>query len=368
MMNRAEVVSLLRCPITGNSLTWLDETEVVKVNQLSKSGKLFYGDGRKVNVIHESFLKVKDELIYYPVQKNILCLLPDFAIVAEFDHAKLDRQLLNESIKQDIQAFYDQVGWQGDTQHFQDAKDSEDLRTISQEYIDQCHHRINRFLPKTGKYLLDVASGPIQYPVYLTYSENYDYRICADLSLTGLLRAQEKLGDKGIYLLCDVTQLPIQNNQIDAIISLHTLYHVPQAEQSKAFDELYRVLKPGGKSVVVYSWGKHAFLMKLFLFPFKLVKRTLEKMRNKKAVLYFYAHPFSWFKKTLVPQYSTQLYVWRSVNVPFLKIYIHRWLLGRQLLKLIYRLEEKYPKLMGRMGAYPMFVTQKKKSDGFKTV
>lgn len=360
MNNKIDIAALLKCPVTGKKLTWLEEAQVVQVNQRIKSGHLFYGDGRKVEAMHEAFLQVDGEAICYPVQQNILCLLPDFAIVESFEHAKLDKTLLEDEIKQDIQNFYNHVGWQGDQQHFQDAKDSEDLRAISADYINQCHQRLKRYLPQQGRFLLDVASGPIQYPVYLSYSEQYEYRICADLSLTGLLRAQEKLGDKGIYLLCDMTQLPIQNDYIDAIVSLHTLYHVPQAQQEQAFAELHRVLKPGGKSVVVYSWGKHAFLMRLMLFPFKWAKRFINRIRHVKPPLYFYAHSFAWFKNNVQKTYDSQLVVWRSINVPFMKVYVHRWFFGKALLKLIYKLEEKYPKVMGRIGAYPMFITQKK--------
>lgn len=358
-MNNAEIATILKCPITGKRLHWLDDNETVKFNQLTKLGGFYYGDGRPVDTVHEGFLKVEGENIHYPVQKNILCLLPDFAIVTEF-HARLDRAQLHHTIKQEIQSFYDHVGWQAQDNHYQDARDSEDLRPVARDYIEKCHQRVKRFLPSKGKYLLDAASGPVQYPAYLTYSADYDYRICADLSLTGLLRAQHKLGNKGIYLLCDITQLPLQDNAIDAVVSLHTLYHVPQNQQQTAFEELYRVLKPGGKSVVVYSWGKHALLMTLFLFPFKFAKRLLDRLRNKKPALYFHAHPFAWFKRNIQTAYATQLYVWRSINVPFSKVYVHDWFLGRQLLKAVYHLEEKFPALMGRFGAYPLFVTEKK--------
>jgi len=71
-------------------------------------------------------------------------------------------------------------------------------------------------LPK-GRYLLDVASGPIQYEEYLSYSQNYQYRICADISLQGLKKAQEKLKDKGLYVLCDMTCLPFNANAVDYV-------------------------------------------------------------------------------------------------------------------------------------------------------
>tara|TARA_R110002110_G_scaffold415719_1_gene654175 strand:- start:13256 stop:14374 length:1119 start_codon:yes stop_codon:yes gene_type:complete len=361
-MGSAEVQELLKCPISGKHLQRLSETEVVQFNQLIKSGQYYFGDGNLVSTLYEAVLKVEGEDIYYPVQQDILCLLPDFAMVQDCAQFKIQGDPLSEDIKQEIKSFYDQIGWQKDEKEavqFKDATDSEDLRSVSEEYINQCHLRLHQHITPKGKYLLDAASGPIQYPAYLNYSRDYQYRICADLSLTGLLSAREKLGNKGIYILCDITNLPLQSDQVDTVLSLHTLYHVPQSQQQSAFDELYRVLKPGGQSVIVYSWGKNSSLMKVFLLPFKLVKRAFNLFSQKKPPLYFYANTYSWFGQQLKSKYNTKLYVWRSVNVPFLKIYIHKLLAGRLLLKWIYWLEEKCPKTMGRIGAYPLFVTKK---------
>jgi len=363
MIGTTEVRELLKCPITGKHLQRLSEVEVVKFNQLIKQGEYYLGDGSLVRNLHESVLKVDDEDIYYPVQQDILCLLADFAMVRDCTQFKIKNDPLNEEIKEEIKSFYDQIGWQKENSQentqFKDATDSEDLRPVSEEYINQCHLRLHKHIASKGKYLLDAASGPIQYPVYLNYSKDYQYRICADLSLTGLLSAKEKLGDKGIYILCDITNLPLQSDQIDTVLSLHTIYHVPQSQQPAAFDELYRVLKPGGQSVIVYSWGKHSSLMKAFLMPFKLIKRAMNAFNKSKPPLYFYANSYQWFGQQLKMKYNTQLYVWRSVNVPFLKIYIHKFLAGRMLLRFIYWVEEKSPKVMGRIGAYPLFVTKK---------
>ena len=51
--------------------------------------------------------------------------------------------------------------------------------------------------------------------------------------------------------------------------------------------------------------------------------------------------------------------VWRSVSVGFLKGYIHGPLGGKALLQAIYRLEERYPRLLGKIGQYPLFVVVK---------
>ena len=51
-----------------------------------------------------------------------------------------------------------------------------------------------------GRFLLDAGSGPVQYDEYLTYSQDYRYRVCMDLSVVALQEARKRLGEKGIYV------------------------------------------------------------------------------------------------------------------------------------------------------------------------
>jgi ubiquinone/menaquinone biosynthesis C-methylase UbiE/uncharacterized protein YbaR (Trm112 family) len=321
---------LLICPMTQQPLCWGSE--------------------------EKNSLMTPDGAIYYPVIDNIAFLLPEYAI-------RPGQKASVDPIKTAVQAFYNKIGWKAESGVYRDASDSEDLRTISQEYREHCHQRVKAHLPSRGRYLLDVACGPIQYPAYLSYSEGFDYRICADLSLTALQEAQSRLKEKGIYLLCDITQLPIKNNAVDAVISLHTLYHVPAEQQAKGFAELHRVLKPHGKSVIVYSWGVRSILMNLLMFPFKLASYCRRKWLGSKAPLYFYTHSYRWFRDEIQPQYNIKLFCWRSVNVPFLKIFIHPLLGGKWFLKMILFFEENFPTIMGRIGAYPLFVSEKSSNE-----
>ncbi len=277
--------------------------------------------------------------------------------------------------KKKVQRFYDEIGWEKDDRGlFADAALFEDLREVARHYISACHLRVNRHLPGSGTYLLDAASGPVQYAEYLTYSENFTYRLCVDLSVVALREARAKLGDKGLYVVADLVNLPFKTDRLDAIISLHTLYHIPAAEQARAFRELHRILKPQGKAVIVYNWGQHARLMNLVTWPLKLaafpgrlvryVRRRLAAFRGptKKAAPagpYFHAHDLRWFETAIKPEMPYSIYVWRSVSVAFLKGYIHAALGGKGILEAIYRLEERFPHFLGKWGQYPLFVVHK---------
>ena len=51
-----------------------------------------------------------------------------------------------------------------------------------------------------------------------------------------------------------------------------------------------------------------------------------------------------------------RVYVWRSVSVPFLRRFVHEKRFGVLLLKVIFRLEERFPHGLGRFGQYPLLV------------
>jgi ubiquinone/menaquinone biosynthesis C-methylase UbiE len=297
-------------------------------------------------------------------------LLSDLAIfVSNIDSAKVP-ETDEEHIRLGNRAFYDEIGWESDGNDFVDAKLYEDVRSVSSEYRRNCHKRINEHIAYGGKYLVDVASGPIQYPEYVEYSNNYEYRICVDFSLSALKQAKSKLGDKGIYVLGDITNMPFKDNSVDAAISLHTIYHVPKEEQVKAMNEVNRIIKPEKTGVIVYSWGQNSKLMNWFFFPKKVARyfkifaiRTLNLWKNTHIKehtsrgLYFY----SIHHKKLLPQlnFKYEIKSWRSVSSPFLRLYIHKFLFGKQLLKYLFRLENKYSNKMGLIGQYPLFILRK---------
>src|SRR5512142_3451825 len=96
----------------------------------------------------------------------------------------LESQSVMIDIKQQVRDFYNQVGWKEVGEGLYQNARYEDLRPVSREYIHRCHMRVKRQIASRGDILLDAGSGPVQWPDYLTYSEDYRYRLCADISLT----------------------------------------------------------------------------------------------------------------------------------------------------------------------------------------
>ncbi len=372
--------TILRCPITRQDLRLLNPQEVTLLNFRIAKGELLHNDGTPVKASLEAGFISRDGQFVYPVLEGIILLMVNLAIPVREQNETAQVSLRAE--KKVLQDFYDSIGWMKDEKKpasFVDALKWEDLRPVAGEYIHNCHLRVNRFIKPQGRYLLDAGSGPIQYPEYLSYSDGYDFRICVDISFLALKEAHKKLGDKGIFILGDITNLPLQDNVVDGAVSLHVIYHVPKDEQVSAFRELHRVLKPGSSAAVVYSWPDSK-MMKWLLLPRRinrnfhrwnqklknLFKKILRwKERNKVATPvtlpetpYRYTHDLAYFNNNL-KEMNFDIVVWRSVTVSFMRMYIHPHLFGAGILRWIYRKEEADPALYGRIGQYPLFVIRK---------
>lgn len=285
----------------------------------------------------------------------------------------------HSDIKQQVREFYNRVGWQEVSEGMYQNARYEDLRPVSREYIHRCHLRVLRHIQPSGKYLLDAGSGPIQYPEYLEYSHGYQYRVCADISRVALLEARGRIGDHGLFVVADIANLPFRVESFDGVVSLHTIHHLPEAEHTRAYQELYRTLTPGSSAVVVNGWGDSK-LMKMFNPLIRLsqlvryrynrfVKRIetndaqeeLPKHSQKDTPkgTFTNKHDADWMKNSLGKSMPLEILVWRSVSVKFLRNLIHAQLGGRYWLRLLYWLEERFPNYLGENGVYPLIVIRK---------
>lgn len=298
---------------------------------------------------------------------------------------------MGADVKQEVRQFYDQVGWQQVAEGLYQNAHYEDLRPVSRAYIQRCHGRVARCLHSSGQYLLDAGSGPIQYADYLAYSRSYKYRVCADISIVALQEARKRIGDHGLYVAADVAHLPFKPGVFDGVVSLHTIHHLPEDEHLQAYGELYRVLRPGRSAAVVNGWPSSS-LMKL-AEPFILLNQRSRRLaarlvgrassdgqrRERKSRsdqetqdgngaspkgappkgTFTSRHDARWVRQQVGAQMPLEIYPWRSVSVRFMRNLIHPWMAGRLWLRLLYLLEERFPRFFGENGQYPLIVIRK---------
>ena len=238
-----ELDSILQCPVSRRRLRRMTGPELEEQNRIIGAGAATFLDGRPVSRTLSAGLVSDDGRYIYPDQEGLLFLMREWAIPAEDGDG--DSIVALDDITKSVRDFYDDVGWErGEEGAFADADLFEDLRPVSARYIHDCHLRVLQYVDREGRFLLDAGSGPIQYPEYLAYSEGYCKRICVDISVTGLREAQRKLQDKGVYILADISNLPLASSSMDGVVSLHTIYHIPKERQEGAVRESVASLRP----------------------------------------------------------------------------------------------------------------------------
>ena len=289
------------------------------------------------------------------------------------------RGSMNAEITRDVREFYDSIGWQQVSEGLYQNARYEDLRPVSREYIHRCHMRVKRFLNQTGHLLLDAGSGPIQYPEYLTYSQDYQYRVCVDISIVALQEARKRIATHGLFIVADVASLPFKSGIFGGLTSLHTLHHLPLEDQKRAFMEMYRVLMRDCSAVVVNGWTESILMRRLQWLVVllekiggrvskkridrdeKLALKSASQIQSDSLPTGTFVRKFdgSWLHSEIPEEFNLRIYVWRSVSVRFLRAIIHPVLGGKILLKLLFKLEEKFPLYFGEKGQYPLIIFQK---------
>lgn len=350
----------LRCPITKNGLDIIEKTDFYKYNiaETSTFGSLTKG------------LVEKTKQYFYPIFDDIIILHEQYAL---FIGDGQDNRSNLSFDKKRVFDYYNEVNYKikDSLKIYEDSSKWVDFREISSKYMRTSFQRASKFYPKTGKYLLDIASGPIGLPEYMALCNGYEYRVCVDISINALIQAKiniEKSGKHGIFICGDITNIPIQDNSIDTVLSQHTLYHIPRDDQKVAVNEMYRVAKLNSRIVIIYSWFYHSWFMNLSL-NFIQIYRILRHIAGKIYIrlfpsrprLYFYPHSPRWFKKSFEFSKDIEFFSWRSTNKYFMDLYIHRWLFGRSILNMLINLEDNHSKFMSTLGEYSAIVITKRK-------
>ena len=249
-----------------------------------------------------------------------------------------------------ISKFYNKYGWKKYNKIFKDAQLFEDLRDNSSEYVKKCRLRLNNYIPKRGKNLLDFASGPIQYKEYLSYSKNFRYRHCVDFSKDAITVAKKKIGKKGKFYNKDFKKIRFKENFFDCIISMHTIYHIKKNDQKKIIKKLIKISKKNTPIIIVYS-NPNTIISR--------VKKLLNLKSKKTKKLYFYCHPNDWwyqFKKIA----KVKIMPWRSFSSQHQKIIFPDNYIGKNMFKILFIFEQMFPYFFSKNFQYPMIILKKK--------
>lgn len=315
---KKHLIDILQCPSTGADLRWASD------------GNLAADSG-----------------VAYPVIDDIAGLLPQ----------------ATRAVTDGVREYYDTSGWVADdTGMFGETKAFSDIRPRAQAFTNRCIERMGRHFRDGGEYILDAGSGPIPHDGYLSYSKNFEIRVCVDLSIKGLRAAKRKLGDRGVYLQGDLTKLPLKTGSMDAITCNHVIYQMPSELQAPAMMELWRVLKPGGVAVIVYfssnsriENGSRKLASMLFG---KQQTPPASSQRDSNYELPHQPMPLSWFDEQKWP-FTYELDSFRPWGQGFMRDALPDDWRGQAFMTAFYWAQSAAPKYFAKHGSVPTFIIRK---------
>jgi ubiquinone/menaquinone biosynthesis C-methylase UbiE len=271
------------------------------------------------------------------------------------------KDVISNSAESIISNFYNTKGWTEKGGHTLDAIAFEDLRDCAINYLIKCRLKLLEYIPASGDYFLDMASGPIQYKEYLSYSKNYKKRFCVDLSEAALIEAESKIGQHGVFLHGSFFDLKFEDNFFDCIVSIHTIYHIDKELQESAIRKMISIVKHDRPIIIIYS-NPNSGVRKLSKF-FKKVLNNFKLIDNNKVPgegeLYFYTHPLDFFKR-FNDVATVEISPWRTFGTEVQKKIFPNNIIGKILFKFLFFFETHFKKTCNHLALYPIIILRKK--------
>lgn len=123
------------------------------------------------------------------------------------------------------------------------------------EYEDLAERiALRKLLPPTGAHLMDIGAG---FGRLVDLYHGYQQVVLLDYSKSMLRQAQERWGrdEKYVYVVANLYDMPFIDSLFDTAVTVRVLHHVQDIPV--AFQEIQRVLKPGGTYVLEYANKRH---------------------------------------------------------------------------------------------------------------
>jgi hypothetical protein len=137
-----------------------------------------------------------------------------------------------------------------------------------------------------------------------------------------------------------------------------------------AVDELVRVVRPGGRVVIVAIWASSLLMrvaMKGRAALGKLKRVLLARPRpasfaeaQQEHELYFAPFDYERYRSEIASRPDTRLRLWSATSMPFQKAFFADNRFGLLSAKLVLAAEQLFEPLAARYGQYPMFVVNKR--------
>lgn len=174
--------------------------------------------------------------------------------------------------------------WEKRSKIFGDEKQAvmeQSFPSVVNDYIEKIHlHEIEKILGRGVKICLDVGCGYGRLAYALTKKHPGIFVHGIDIAPTFAALFNKKLKNRGKAVVGDMLNLPFRDNFFDCIwVVVSFMYIENKNDQKKGMHEFFRVLKPGGKLVLIEPNKLGVDLIRLWGFIPYLYRTLLGKSK-----------------------------------------------------------------------------------------
>ncbi|MEX2343382.1 MAG: class I SAM-dependent methyltransferase [Steroidobacteraceae bacterium] len=258
-----------------------------------------------------------------------------------------------KDVESQVREFYDREGWviddKGKTGEDRIFRDQGESRAAYDEKIKR--RTVDRFDGLTGS-LLIAGCGDLP-DNHFFIAEKFAKVVCVDISWRALAISQSKLGARSEYHKVSILALPMPDESFDAVFCAHVLYHIDKKVQENAVRELIRVVKPGGRIVILYRNGGA---------PMNLLQRLWQACRFDWLLgthkLYLFSYPRSWWSQ-FGGSCRIEIMPTDVLSPGQLSVFLPTEALRKRFFRWVTRFEDQHPAVARRLWAYSMIVLDK---------
>jgi SAM-dependent methyltransferase len=259
-----------------------------------------------------------------------------------------------EPVEHAVRNFYDRYGWTdgGEDEMFRQ------FRPAYRPYHAETEKRTLACFDGRAGRLLIVGGGDLP-GSHQAVAARFDDISCIDISQAALDIVAAKL-PRTHTVLDSICAAPFADGRFDAVFASHVIYHIDAAQQERAVREMIRVVRPGGRIVILYSNPRSPIR-----FAAGALHRVRRRWRPEKAVnqtghtLYFAPYRLRWWQR-FADSCAVTLQPWDVIGSFEERTLIHSDRLAKAFYGAAGWLEHAAPRLAVQLWQYPIVVLDKK--------
>jgi SAM-dependent methyltransferase/uncharacterized protein YbaR (Trm112 family) len=267
---------ILCCPVTKEPLRLVEIGELLPCLSDAERGRVPEG------TIGAFVSDATDRA--YPLTERVVDFLDEDSLAIRASPSATAPTTSADGIKRSVKDWYDRFGWtKNELGMYRDSALFSQSEPVGNGLYEMVSHLSIMDRLAGGEFVLDAASGAIPHPEYLAFSWFFRSRVCVDMSVTALMEASAKLRPSDFCCMADICKLPFRDETFDGAVSAYTIHHIPESQQIRAIEELYRVIRPNAHLCIltgVTDSRRHRSLV-LMLRAFRKLSKVLRLVRPR---------------------------------------------------------------------------------------